>query len=188
MKWVAPEYLAIKPKLRILILGDYKPSCLNRLKALRDHLIRRGYSQSRLVLDFSSPARTAEETEEHYNLRKSRYWISRADIFVFLFFAGAKNQGTVYELKEVIDRSPDKVWRSIVGISAKPAASLSSLIRGELEVYRGVNYQYFFTTRKDLCEGVEGQLPNFLERLYPEITARPLGEWELSINNMGSYP
>jgi len=176
--WLAPEFLRVKPKLRVLILGSYATSSLKRLEMLKAFLLRNGYSQTRLIKDFQRPTRQTKESQSVYNLRKSEYWIPKADVPIFVFLPNVDNTGVGYELKHLCDNCYDMTWRSIVGISRKPAPKISSLIDGLIERWSESIQQVFFTTNKQLQKEVRGSLTNLLERLYFHAISRQKGEWE----------
>ena len=77
--WSPPEHLAAKPKIRVLILGSYEGEAFDKLERLRNYLIGKGYHQTCIVYDFEEPEQNDSETAEAFALRKSEYWISRAD-------------------------------------------------------------------------------------------------------------
>jgi hypothetical protein len=177
-RWVAPRYLQAKPVLRVLILGSYSTRALKTLEMLRDFLLAKGYVQTRLVKEFRFPKRNSGESRSAYNLRKSEYWIPKADVLVFVFCSNADNTGPAYELKHLIDIHCDMTWRCIVGIS-EPAPSISSLIYGLVDRWSREFQQVFFKTDAVLQEDVKGALTNLLERLYFLTINRQESEWEL---------
>lgn len=179
-RWVTPQYLQAKPRLRVLILGSYDDSALKRLEMLKDFLLTKRYLQICLVKDFNHPKRYSRETQSAYNLRKSEYWIPKADAPIFVFFPDVDNTGVGYELKHLIDNHYDMAWRSIVGISIKPALRISSLITGLIQRWSEDIQQVFFNTNNQLQDEVRGALTNLLERLYFSVINRQKGEWEFS--------
>lgn len=179
-RWVVPQYLRVKPKLRVLILGSYEDSALKKLEMLRDFLLTKGYIQTSLVKEFKFPKKYPGESQSAYNLRKSEYWIPKADAPIFVFFPNVDNTGPAYELKHLCDNHFDMAWRSIVGISIKPASKISSLIHGLIQRWSGEIQQVFFNTDNELQEGVRGALTNLLEKLYLLAISRQKGEWENS--------
>jgi hypothetical protein len=176
--WLVPEFLRVKPKLRVLILGSYATSSLKRLGMLKDFLLRNGYLQTHLIKDFKNPPKHSKESQSAYNLRKSEYWIPKADVPIFVFLPNVDNTGV--ELKHLCDNCYDMTWRSILGISIKPYPKISSLINGLIERWSESTQQVFFTTNKELQEGVRGALTNLLERLYFLAILRQRGAWESS--------
>jgi len=177
--WSEPEYLKIKPKLRVLILGSYELSSLERLRTLKGFLMLNGYLQTHLVKDFDYPTRSSGESQASYNLRKSEHWIPLADVAVFVFLPNVDNTGVGYELKHLIDNHYDMTWRSVVGIS-RPAPKISSLLGGLIERWSDSIQQVFFSTDTQLAEGVRGALTSLLGRLYFVVINRQPGEWEMS--------
>jgi hypothetical protein len=179
-RWLPLRYLQVKPKIRILILGSYENSALKRLEMLKKFLLTKGYMQTCLVKEFKHPVKHYNEPQPAYNLRKSEYWIPKADIPIFVFFPYVDNTGVGYELKHLCDNHYDMVWRSIVGTSIKPASKISSLICGLILRWSEEIQQVFFNTDNELQEGVRGALTNLLEKLYFHIIDRQVGEWEIS--------
>jgi hypothetical protein len=176
-RWVAPQYLQVKPVLRVLILGSYSNCALKTLEMLRDYLLAKGYAQTRLVKEFGFPRKNSGESRSAYNLRKSEYWIPKADVLVFVFCSNADNTGPAYELKHLCDIYYDMTWRCIVGIS-EPTPAISSLIYGLMDRWSREIQQVFFKTDTELQNGVRGALTNLLERLYFPTITRQETEWE----------
>lgn len=172
--------MQVKPKLRVLILGSYDDSALRRLEMLKDFLLTKGYLQTCLLKEFRHPTKYSDESQSAYNLRKSEYWIPKADVPTFVFFPDVDNTGVGYELKHLCDNYYDMAWRSIVGINIKPTSKISSLIDGLIQRWSKEIQQIFFNTDNQLQEGVRGALTNLLERLYFRVIYRQKGEWEIS--------
>jgi hypothetical protein len=179
-RWVAPEYLHVKPKLRVLILGSYTASSLKRLEKLKKFLLENGYLQTRLIKDFEKPTKNRNESQSAFNLRKSEYWIPRADVPIFVFLPRVKNDGVGFELQYLCHNFSDMTWRSILGISRTSSLKISSLISGLIERWSDTIQQVFFTTNRQLQNEVRGALTNLLERLYQQAINREEGEWEIS--------
>lgn len=178
-RWVSPEYLQVKPKLRVLILGSYSDSALKRLEMLKSFLISKEYLQVCLVKEFNHPSRGSNESQSSYNLRRSEYWIPKADIPIFVFLPKVDNTGVGYELKHLCDCHYDMTWRTIIGICRKPSLRISSLIDGLIQRWSRETQQIFFDTSNQLHEGVRGALTNLLEKLYFPVVNRQSGEWEI---------
>ena len=56
------------------------------------------------------------EPADQYNLRKSKYWMRRADILVFVFFPGVDNASVGIELQYAVDNVPGSTWRTILAL------------------------------------------------------------------------
>ena len=175
--WVAPQYLQVKPFLRVLILGSYNDAAIQKLEMLEDYLQTKGYAQTRIVKEFRFPPKNPLESQSAYNLRKSEYWVPKADVLIFVFLPNVDNTGPAYELKHLCDNHFDMAWRSIVGIS-EPTPAISSLIYGLIDRWSGEIQQVFFSTDSKLHEGTRGALTNLLERLYFSAINRQKSEWE----------
>ena len=176
-RWVAPQYLQAKPILRVLILGSYSSCALKTLEMLRDYLLAKGYAQTRLVKEFGFPKKNPGESKSAYNLRKSEYWIPKADAVVVVFCSSVDNTGPAYELKHLCDIHYDMTWRCIVGLS-EPTPAISSLIYGLVDRWSREIQQVFFKTDAELQSGVRGALTNLLERLHFATINRQRNEWE----------
>jgi hypothetical protein len=160
-----------------LILGSYSKCALKTVGTLRDYLQEKGYIQTRLVKEFGFPKKNSREPRSSYNLRKSEYWIPKADALVFVFCSNVDNTGPVVELKHLCDIHYDMAWRCIVGISGLKRP-VSSLVRGLVNRWSPEIQQVFFKTEDELQNGVRGALTNLLERLYFSTINRPESEWE----------
>ena len=158
-------------------MGSYSNCALKTLEMLRAYLLAKGYAQTRLVKEFGFPKKNSGESRSAYNLRKSEYWIPKADALVFVFCSNADNTGPAYELKHLCDIHYDMAWRCIAGISW--TAAISSLIYGLVDRWSREIQQVFFKTDTELQDGVRGALTNLLERLYFPAINRQKNEWEL---------
>jgi len=173
-KWrVPPEYLTILPNIRVLILGSYSSPFLSRLESIRDEIIDRGISNAKLVKDFKVPAQQPNERLQAYNLRKSEYWIDRADIMIFVFFDGTDNASVGIELRTTLN-NPGNAWRTLLAHTE----TTRSLVVG-----LGIRYQpdlslIPFSNDEDIVEQAEGNVIRLLERFYSLIYQRQSGEWE----------
>ena len=147
---------------------------------LKDFLLENGYSQTRLVKNFYWPTKNQNESQSAFNLRKSEYWIPKADVPIFVFLPRVNNDGVGLELQYLCHNFYDMTWRSILGVSRTPSLKISSLISGLIERWSGTTQQVFFTMNKQLQTGVRGALTNLLERLYYRAINREEGEWEFS--------
>lgn len=154
--WVSPEYLAVKPKLRILILGSYSSDAIIHLEKLKSFLRKNEYSLTCLAKDFDFPKKNPAESSDEHNLRKSEYWIPKSDIPLFVFLPNIDNGGVGYELKHLCDKHSDMAWRSIVCISTSPTLRLSSLFQGLVKRWSRSTQLVYFKNDKRLQTGSRG--------------------------------
>ena len=164
----------------MLILGSYEDSALQKLEELRNFLIGKEYYQTCLVFDFQVPEKDESESPADYALRKSEYWLSRADVPVFIFLPEVDNTGVGYEFQHVVNNHPDMMWRSIVAISKKPRANISRLLTGVVHRWSQQLNQVHFGNQKELCEEVRGTLTSLLGPLFRIVEKRGLEEWEMT--------
>lgn len=172
----APEYLSILPKVRLLLLGSYSKSFMQRLESIKSGLIQGGLMNCRITKDFFTPNRMQNEPEQLYNLRKSEYWVRQADVLFFIFFSGTDNASVALELSETLSQIPGNAWRTILAHEE----NVPSLIAGI-----GIRFQpeislIPFSDDEDLQKQAIGNIVRLLDRLYPIILIRPDGEWECS--------
>ncbi len=136
-----------KPRLKILILGPYRPKAAKRrLVDIKEHLIKRGYVSTKLVEDFDNiPAKTEEEVFE-----KSRDFMKNwADVLFFFFFKESLEgmlMGVHDELAFLCERMPKKIDNSVVFIDESIYNQLSIMFKGRLQ---------FFEMRADLIKKQE---------------------------------
>ena len=174
-RWTAPqEYLTILPKIRVLLLGSFAPKV--KLESIRDGLKQKGITNCQTTKNFNSPLQTEGEPEHLYNLRKSEYWLRRADVFVFVFFKGVDNASVGIELEKTLSQMPGNAWRTILAYEE----SAPSLVRA-----LGIRFSpdisvVPFSDDVELQKQVCGNIIRMLERFYSSVLIRPIGEWENS--------
>jgi hypothetical protein len=67
------EYRLKKEKLRILILGPYRPeAALSRLENLKSSLIANGFKLAKLAKDFEDEPLYSQDFDEHYTLKSRK--------------------------------------------------------------------------------------------------------------------
>lgn len=173
--WATPlEYLSILPKIRVLLLGSFDPKV--KLESIRDGLIQNGITNCRTTKDFSLPLKTRGEPQHLHDLRKSEYWLRRADVFVFVFFKGVDNASVGIELEKNLSQMPGNAWRTILAYEE----TAPSLVQG-----LGIRFSpdisvVPFSNDVELREQVKGNIIRMLERFYSTVLIRPSGEWENS--------
>jgi len=163
------------PIIRVLILGSYRQQYKSRLESIRDELIERGIHNTRLVSDFMVPTQETGEPNQVYNLRKSEYWIDRADILIFIFFDGTDNASVGVEITTTLI-NPSNAWR----INLAYTESTSSLVVG-----LGIRHQpdvslIHYSDDADIVKQSKGNIIRLLGRFYRSLYQRHIGEWENS--------
>jgi len=172
----APEYMQIIPKVRLLMMGSYAQSFMQRLESIKNGLIKDGLTNCRMTKDFSTPSRMLNEPEKLYSLRKSEYWIRQADVLFFIFFFGTDNGSIGLELSTTLGQTPGNAWRTLLAYQE----NVPSLIEGY-----GIRFQpeisvIPFSDDIDLQKQATGNVVRLLGRLYSAVSTRPDGEWECS--------
>lgn len=159
----------VKDRIKIVIFGPYDPyKVKSRLVGLKECLIEVGYSECKIVEDIDQPRRRQGENLSEYIVRKSYRWIELADVRVFLFLKGGKNEGVTMELKHMLDHFRDKAELSVVCVEK---GKTSQLIAGEIRLH-GRLFRINFKNMDDLKEKLIGMLLNFSKQLYYEIKDR----------------
>ena len=171
-----PEYLSILPRIRVLLMGSFHPNFLPRLESIKKGLIQSGIANCRITRDFDFPDRLPDEPEDSYNLRKSEYWIRRADVFIFVFFDGVDNSSVAIELNTTLSTMPGNAWRTILAYQENVPSLVSGL---------GIRFQpeisvIAFSSDLELQQQIVGNIIRLLERFYLSVYNRPDGEWEYS--------
>ena len=170
-----PEYLTLLPIIRVLILGSYRSQYLNRLEAIRNELIGKGIINARLVKDFKVPVKYPGEPNPIYNLRKSEYWIDRADILLFIYFNNTDNASVGVELTTTLI-NPGNAWRINLAYTDKTASLVVGL---------GMRHQpdislIHYSEDIDIVTQCRGNIIGLLARFFRSVYQRPVGEWENS--------
>jgi hypothetical protein len=175
---IPPEYLAIFPRIRVLILGSYAPDKIGIIRNVKKMLTEsEGLSNSRMVCDFFTPPRLKNETKGSYNLRKSEYWLNHADVYLFIFL-GDTDSGVMYELSVGL-LIPGGPSRSIVAYARDK--NVTSLLEGIRDKYRREISEISFDDPDSIGRQVAGYIAEMSSRLYATgIKYRPIGEWETS--------
>ena len=87
-----------RQELHILILGAYRPeNAKKRLERVRNCLIGRGYSNTRLVADCTDNNKSDEDWNIYWE-GKSNELMLHSDLNLFVFFANCSNEGVTDEL------------------------------------------------------------------------------------------
>jgi hypothetical protein len=171
-----PEYLAVFPKVRLLVLGSYAPEKLDTVKDISHQLIQNeGLSNARLVSDFATPEMRNMESEGAYNLRKSEFWIPNADVLLFVFLG--QDAGVMHELDFALT-TVQLAARSIVAYDR--TAHVTSLLQGLIDRYTREVSEIPFDggSLGNLCQQVAGNVAQIIPKIYWEILLRPPGGWE----------
>jgi hypothetical protein len=130
-----------------------------------------------MVCDFSTPPRHENETNGDYNLRKSEYWLDRADVYLFIFL-GHTDSGVMYELTFGL-KIPGGASRSIVAYAR--GKNVTSLLQGLVNRYRREISEISFDDPDSIGRQVAGYIAEMSSRLYAAgIKYRAIGEWETS--------
>ncbi len=131
-----PALIKRKSTLKILILGPYSPpEAKKRLEDIREYLVFKGYTNTRLVEDFS-PRKELIDKEIFIKSRdKIKNW---ADILFFFFFKEAHNKSKLMGVQDevaIVCEDADKVSKSVIFIDDKIQNKISRQFRGRLENY-----------------------------------------------------
>lgn len=157
-------------------MGSYRDGFKDRLESMRDHLIQKKMMNCRLATDFDKPRRMPDEPIESYNLRKSEYWVTHADVFFFVFFDGTDNSSVAIELKTTLSQIPESAWRTILAYQE----NVPSLVAGLGRRYSPEISMIPFSNDVDLKRQAVGNIVRLLGRFYFTVYNRPIGEWEYS--------
>lgn len=178
--WSNIDSLNAKPKIRILILGSYDDPALPVLRSIKDFIRTKGYINTKLIMDFNNPIRQADETDAEYNLRRTEFWLPKADVVLFIFLKGEFNSsGVGFELQHITNNYPDMMWRSIVAWSQKPRPNVTSLVEGLVDRWKKSTNVIFFGSVDRLCDEIFGVLTSVLGLLKNIVKNRGNEEWEL---------
>ena len=156
-----------KAKLKILILGAYRPkNVLKRLECLRDCLIRRKFDSARLVKDFPDTKRFDEDDDIHFT-KKSRWFMNHwAHLLIFVFFSKGENLGVGNELSYTCLKLPIKTSYSAVLLEA--SLDVGSQIRGTVKLgakNQKLSYENF-QNDKELCDLSFGHCRKVIDQLF----------------------
>lgn len=157
------EFERKKRKMKILILGPYKPpSFEDRLRSFRDCLNDKKYDNTKLVADFPDAPRLHKNWDIHFSM-KSRVFIKNwANALIFVFFKNADNSGVTSEFEFTHLKAQEKLSVSVV--FNEKDLDLSTLIKGPIKVHK--IYADDFEDDMKLCEKALGYCTNFVYQLY----------------------
>lgn len=125
-----------KPRLKILILGPYRPQeAHERLINVKKHLISKGYRSTKLAEDFELEDKTAGAI-----FRKSRELMENwGDALFFFFFKEAVDEsriiGVYDEFVTLCESMPEKIERSVVFIDKEIYDDISAMFKGRIECF-----------------------------------------------------
>lgn len=157
------EFEARKQKLKVLILGAYSPERFEqRLFQLKECLVKNNYRNARLVKEFRDEPYFHRAKYAHIVTKSKHYIKFWADVLLFLFFKGAKNEGVSVEFEFTCSKVLEKLGFSVV--LAEKDLNLTSMIMGDVEIHE-VKADTF-ENDLELCEKSIGYLTNFTHRLY----------------------
>ncbi|GCC10791.1 hypothetical protein IPdc08_00828 [archaeon] len=125
-----------KSTLKILILCPYSPlEAKERLKDIKGYLGSRGYTNTKLVEDFS-PGKELTDKEIFLKSRdKINNW---ADILFFFFLKEALNESKLMGVQDevtIVCEDADKVSKSVIFIDDKIKTEISKQFKGRLKNY-----------------------------------------------------
>lgn len=167
---VFPTVDIVKPKLRIVVFGPYKPdNAFTRLANFRDFLRDNGYSNTNLVADLNVPHKQSNQSFEEYLVFKCQYWLENADVVLFTLFRNARLEGVATEFTHLIDFLKGRMWRAIVLYEQN---DLSSMIGGRLNLFQREIQQTDFDGDQDLYDKSLGLLINYPKKLFFELRDR----------------
>ncbi|GAJ24080.1 unnamed protein product, partial [marine sediment metagenome] len=135
----------------------------------------RGVHNIRLVKDFNIPTQMPNEPDGLFYLRKSEYWIDRADILLFIFFSGTDNASVGIELQTTL-ANPGNAWRSLLAY----AEDTPSLVVGLGTRHQPDLSLIPFSNDLDIIKQGKGNIVRLLGSFYRSLYQRPSGEWETS--------
>lgn len=159
------NYLQNKQKLKVLILGAYKPStALKRLRELRVCMVEKGFLSTMLAESFPDSTCYSKDLDEHYTI-KSRILISDwADVPIFVFFKKTDNQGVASEITYTCDNLSDKLSCCAVFFEGS-LKNFSSQVKGSIKIAKKVSYETF-SNDEELCNLTCGHSRKMLDRLF----------------------
>lgn len=153
-----------KQRLRILILGAYKPvEKLKKLENLRDCLIKRGFQVTRLAMDFPDKRKYDKDMDVHYTKKSRRLIRKWAHVPILVFFNEANNLGVANELAYVCQSLLDK--QSCCVVFFESGIDVGSQVRGSIKIAKKISYEIFKSDR-ELCDLAFGHALKVLDRLF----------------------
>jgi len=159
------DFQLAKKRLKILILGAYKPSgALERLEKLQNCLIKRGFEMTKLAKDFPNRQKHSQDLDEHFTIKCRKLMRNWADVSIFVFFKEAENQGVTIEMAYACLKLDDKQSRCAVFFEHK-LRDFSSQVTGTIKVTKRISYEVF-KSDKELCNLASGHSLKILDRLF----------------------
>lgn len=157
-----------KPRLKILILGPYRPkSALGRLEDVKEHLISKGYESTKLAKDFE----LSEKTEQAVFEMSRKLMGNWADALFFFFFEEAigksKIIGVYDEFVTLCESIEYKIDDSVVFIDKSIYKELSMMFRGRVTCFKGKSdlKVSFLESQDDARKMAEKHALNILTKL-----------------------
>jgi hypothetical protein len=161
----ADDFRQAKQKLRILILGAYKPDkALKKLENLRDCLLKRGFKSAKLAKDFPDTTTYSQDMDEHYTIKSRKLIDDWAHVPIFVFFQKADNQGVASEITYTCLQLHDKQL-SCAAFFENELAVFSTQIKGSIKITKQISYE-IFKNDKELCDLAAGHSLKVLDRLF----------------------
>lgn len=150
-----------KRKLKILILGPYRPKpCLTNLESLQKHLQAAGFLETYLVKNFPDTDKLSKDIDEHFTI-KSRLCINTwAHVPVFVFFKSADNLGVNTELTFTCVHLPNKGKNAAVFF--EKGMDISTQVLGSVKIAK-MSYE-IFDDQKELKSLVFGHCLKTLDK------------------------
>lgn len=153
-----------KKKLKILVLGAYKPKkALERLKQLRDCMIRNGFESTRIAIDFDTKKYSIDR-DEHYTQKCRELIKNWADVPIFVFFKSADNSGVAVEIAYTSLKALDKQSCS-AAFFEKKLENFSTQIKGTIKITKKISWETF-KNDPELCKLAVGHSRNMVDRLF----------------------
>lgn len=125
-----------KSTLKILLLGPYSPpEAKERLKDIKEYLVFRGYTNTRLVEDSSQGKEFTDKQIFIKSRDKINIW---ADVLFFFFLKEALYDSKLMGVQEevaMVCEDADKVSKSIIFIDDEIRNKMSRMFKGKLENY-----------------------------------------------------
>jgi hypothetical protein len=159
-----PTTPVTKKKLRILLLGAYRPqNAQKRLIQLRDCMVGKGFESTRLAVDFDDKEHCKDFDE--YFTKKSRKLIKNwADVPIFVFFQNADNSGVAIELAYTCFKVLDKQL-CCAAFFEKMLEDFSTQVKGTIKITKKISWETF-NDDADLCGLAYGHSRKILDKLF----------------------
>jgi hypothetical protein len=161
----AEEFKQKKQKLRILILGAYRPeNASKKLERLRNCLIKRGFKSTKLAKEFMDTTLYGQDMDEHFTIKSRKLIEEWAHVPIFVFFKKADNQGVASEITYTCLQLHDKQSCCAVFFEDK-LANFSTQIKGSIKITRQISYE-IFKNEKELCDLAAGHVSKTLDKIF----------------------